>query len=201
MLKWVIGSSLKYRYLVMALAAGLMFFGVQQLRNTQVDVFPEFAPPRVEVQTPSLGLSATEVESLVTIPLEQSLAGIPGLDEMRSTSVEGLSSDPAHLRPRTDLLTARQLVSERIAIVAPTLPTWASPPFMIQPLSSTSRVMKIGLTSADPELDLIDMSMISYWTIRARLLRVPGVANVPIWGERSRCCRCRSTRSGFGSRA
>jgi len=184
MLKWIIGSSLKYRYLVVALAAGLMFFGFQQLRHTQVDVFPEFAPPRVEVQTPSLGLSATEVESLVTIPLEQSLAGIPGLDELRSKSVEGLSSILLIFDRGTDLLTARQLVSERIAVIAPTLPTWASPPFMIQPLSSTSRVMKIGLTSDDPDLDLIDMSMIAYWKIRARLLRVPGVANVPIWGER-----------------
>lgn len=184
MLRWIIGSSLKYRFLVIAFAGGLMFFGIQQLRHSQVDVFPEFAPPRVEVQTPSLGLSATEVESLVTIPLEQSLAGIPGLAELRSTSVEGLSSVLLIFDRGSDLLTARQLVSERIAIVAPTLPTWSSPPFMIQPLSSTSRVMKIGLTSGDPDLDLIDMSMISYWKIRARLLRVPGVANVPIWGER-----------------
>ena len=184
MLKWVIGSSLKYRFLVIAFAGGLMFFGVQQLRHTPIDVFPEFAPPRVEVQTPSLGLSSTEVEALVTIPLEQSLAGIPGVDELRSKSVEGLSSVLLIFDRGTDLLTARQLVSERIAVIAPTLPTWASPPFMIQPLSSTSRVMKIGLTSDDPDLDLIDMSMISYWTIRARLLRVPGVANVPIWGER-----------------
>lgn len=184
MLKWIVGTSLKYRFLVVAIAAGFMFFGIQQLRHTQVDVFPEFAPPRVEVQTPSLGLSATEVESLVTIPLEQSLAGIPGLDELRSTSVEGLSSIILIFERDTDLLTARQLVSERIAIVAPTLPTWSSPPYMIQPLSSTSRVMKIGLMSDDPELDLIDMSMIAYWKIRARLLRVPGVANVPIWGER-----------------
>ena len=184
MLKWIIGSSLKYRYLVVALAAGLMFFGFQQLRHTQVDVFPEFAPPRVEVQTPSLGLSATEVESLVTIPLEQSLAGIPGLDELRSKSVEGLSSVLLIFDRGTDLLTARKLESESIAVIAPTLPTWASPPFMIQPLSSTSRVMKVGLTSDDPDLDLIDMSMIAYWKIRARLLRVPGVANVPIWGER-----------------
>ncbi len=184
MLKWVIGSSLKYRFIVLAIAGGLMFFGVQQLRHAQLDVFPEFAPPRVEVQTPSLGLSATEVESLVTIPLEQSLAGVPGLDELRSKSVEGLSSVLLIFERGTDLLTARQLVSERIAIVGPTLPTWASPPFMIQPLSSTSRVMKIGLTSEDPELDLIEMSMVSYWTIRTRLLRVPGVANVPIWGER-----------------
>ena len=184
MLKWIVGSSLKYRFLVTALAGGLIFFGVQQLRHTPIDVFPEFAPPRVEVQTPSLGLAATEVESLVTVPLEQSLAGIPGLDELRSKSVEGLSSILLIFDRGTDLLTARQLVSERIAIVAPNLPTWSSPPFMIQPLSSTSRVMKIGLTSDDPELDLIDMSMTSYWKIRTRLLQVPGVANVPIWGER-----------------
>ncbi len=184
MLKWIVGSSLRYRFLVIALAGGLMFFGVQQIRHASVDVFPEFAPPRVEIQTPSLGLSAIEVENLVTIPLEQSLAGVPGLDEMRSTTVEGLSSILLLFDRGTDLLTARQLVGERIAIVAPTLPTWSSPPFMIQPLSSTSRVLKIGLVSEDPEIDLMDMSMVAYWKIRARLLRVPGVANVPIWGER-----------------
>ncbi|MFW2340569.1 MAG: efflux RND transporter permease subunit [Acidimicrobiia bacterium] len=184
MLRWVIASSLRYRFIIMSMAAGLMFFGVQQLQDTELDVFPEFAPPRVEVQTPSLGLSASEVESLVTIPLEQSLAGIPGLDEIRSNSVEQLSSILMIFERGTDLLDARQLVDERISVVGPTLPTWASPPVLIQPLSSTSRVMKIGLTTEDPNLDLIDMSMISYWTIRTRLLQVPGVANVPIWGER-----------------
>ncbi|MDH5373705.1 MAG: efflux RND transporter permease subunit, partial [Acidimicrobiia bacterium] len=176
MLRWVVGSSLRYRFIVMAFASGLMFFGVQQLQDAQLDVFPEFAPPKVEVQTPSLGLSASEVESLVTIPLEQSLAGIPGLDEIRSNSVEQLSSILMIFERGTNLLDARQLVAERVAIVGPTLPTWASPPVLIQPLSSTSRVMKIGLTSVDPELDLIDMSMVSYWTIRTRLLQVPGVA-------------------------
>jgi CzcA family heavy metal efflux pump len=184
MMRWLVGSSLKFRYIVVALAAGLMFFGVVQLRDTPVDVFPEFAPPRVEVQTPSLGLSASEVESLVTVPLEQALNGVPGLDEIRSKSVEQLSSIELIFDPGTDLLTARQLVAERIATVTPTLPSWSSPPFMIQPLSATSRVMKIGLSSTDPDLDLMDLSMTAYWKIRARLLRVPGVANVAIWGER-----------------
>ncbi|MGH8902286.1 MAG: efflux RND transporter permease subunit [Egibacteraceae bacterium] len=184
MLRWIVGSSLKLRYLVLALTAALMFFGVGALRHTQIDVFPEFAPPRVEVQTPSLGLSASEVESLVTVPLEQTLNGIPGLETIRSKSVEQLSSIEMIFERGTDLLTARQHVAERIAIVTPTLPTWSSPPFMIQPLSATSRVLKIGLTSTDPEVDLMDMSMTAYWKIRARLLRVPGVANVPIWGER-----------------
>jgi CzcA family heavy metal efflux pump len=184
MMRWLVGSSLKFRYIVVALAAGIMFFGVVQLRDTPVDVFPEFAPPRVEVQTPSLGLSASEVESLVTVPLEQALNGVPGLDEIRSKSVEQLSSIELIFDPGTDLLTARQLVAERIATITPTLPTWSSPPFMIQPLSATSRVMKIGLSSTDPDLDLMDLSMTAYWKIRARLLRVPGVANVAIWGER-----------------
>ena len=184
MLRWIVGSSLKFRYLVVALAAALMFFGVQQLRHTSVDVFPEFAPPKVEVQTPALGLSANQVEQLVTIPLEQTLNGVPGLDDIRSKSVESLSSIEMIFEPGTDLLTARQHVAERIAQISPQLPTWASPPFMIQPLSATSRVMKIGLTTTDPDLDLIDLSMTTYWKIRTRLMRVPGVANVPIWGER-----------------
>jgi CzcA family heavy metal efflux pump len=183
-LRWIVGSSLKFRYIIAASAAALIFFGVQQLQGAPVDVFPEFAPPRVEVQTPSLGLSASEVEELVTIPLEHALNGVPNLDVIRSKSVEQLSSIELIFKPGTDLLTARQLVAERIATVTPTLPSWSSPPFMIQPLSATSRVMKIGLTPSDPEIDLMDLSMTAYWKIRARLLRVPGVANVAIWGER-----------------
>ena len=184
MLRWIVGSSLKLRYLVVGLAAALMFFGTGQLRDAPVDVFPEFAPPRVEIQTPSLGLSASEVESLVTVPLEHALNGLPGLDVIRSKSVEQLSSIELIFDPGTDLLTARQLVQERIATVTPTLPSWSAPPAMVQPLSATSRVMKIGLSSTDADLDLIDLSMVAYWKIRARLLRVPGVANVPIWGQR-----------------
>ena len=184
MMRWIVASSLRFRHLVLAMAAALIFFGSARLRHMPVDVFPEFAPPKVEVQTPSLGLSANQVESLVTIPLEQTLNGVPGLDEIRSKSVESLSSIELIFQPGTDLLTARQLVAERIALISPQLPTWASPPFMIQPLSATSRVVKIGLTTTDPDLDLIDLSMTTYWKIRTRLMRVPGVANVPIWGER-----------------
>ena len=184
MLRWLVGSSLKFRFLVVAAASALMFFGVQQLQHTSIDVFPEFAPPRVEIQTPAIGLSASEVESLVTVPLEQTLNGVPGLDVIRSKSLEQLSSIEMIFEPGTDLLTARQLVSERIASISSTLPTWAAPPFIIQPLSATSRVLKIGLVPEDPDIDMMDLSMTAYWKIRTRLLRVPGVANVPIWGER-----------------
>ncbi|HEY2960465.1 MAG TPA: efflux RND transporter permease subunit [Actinomycetota bacterium] len=182
MMRWIVGTSLKFRFIVVAFAVAMMGFGIVQLRDTPVDVFPEFAPPRVEVQTACLGLSASDVEGLVTVPLEDALNGLPGLDVMRSSSVPQLSSIELVFKLGTDLLRARQLVQERIATVLPTLPTWASPPVMLQPLSATARVMKIGLSSHTRSLT--EMSMISYWTIRARLLRVPGVANVPIWGER-----------------
>jgi CzcA family heavy metal efflux pump len=101
---------------------------------------------------------------------------------MRSKSVPQLSSIKLIFKPGTDLLRARQLVSERVQTITPSLPTWSSPPVMLQPLSATSRVMKIGLSSDTHSL--IEMSMASYWTVRERLLRVPGVANVTIWGER-----------------
>jgi CzcA family heavy metal efflux pump len=181
-LRRIVAASLRFRFIVVALAAGMMLFGASQVQGMPVDVFPEFAPPRVEIQTLSLGMTSEEVESLVTVPLEQALAGVEGLDVIRSTSVTGLSSVLMIFEPGTDLLLARQLVQERVAVVTPTLPTWAAPPFMMQPLSATSRVMKIGLSS--DSVSMIDMSAISYWTIRPRLLSVPGVANVAIWGER-----------------
>ena len=181
-MRWIVRTSLKYRYLVVYTVVALLILSIYRLRDAPVDVFPEFAPPKVEIQTPCLGLSTAAVEQLVTVPLEQALNGIPGIDVMRSKSVPDLSSIVLIFKPGTDLIHARQLVQERIATVITTLPTWASPPFLIQPLSSTSRVMKIGLSS--DQYDLMDLSLVAYWKIRARLLGVPGVANVPIWGER-----------------
>lgn len=181
-MRWIVGTSLKFRYLVIAIAAGITYFGYEQMSKAPVDVFPEFAPPLVEIQTPCLGLSPEEVEGLVTIPLEQALNGIPGLDVMRSKSVEQLSSVKMIFKAGTDLLVARQLVQERVSLITPSIPTWASPPVILPPLSATSRCMKIGISS--DSLSVIDLSMITYWTIRQRLMTVPGVANVAIWGER-----------------
>src|SRR3954451_22056884 len=177
----VIAASMRFRFIVLAFAVGMVLYAAGQFRQMPVDVFPEFAPPRVEVQTAALGLAAEDVESFVTIPLEQSLAGVEGLDILRSKSVPQLSSIEMIFNPGTDLLRARQLVQERVTAVTPSLPTWAAPPMMLQPLSATSRVMKIGMSSQT--MSVKDMSLITYWTIRSRLLSVPGVANVPIWGE------------------
>jgi Cu/Ag efflux pump CusA len=182
MMRWIVGSSLKFRFIVIAVAAALIYFGIAKLQKMPVDVFPEFAPPLVEVQTPCVGLSAEEVEELVTIPLEQAFAGVSGLDYLRSKSVAQLSSVKMIFKRGTDLLEARQLVQERMKQVSSLVPTWSAPPVMVPPLSATSRMMKMGITSK--KHSLMDLSMIAYWTIRQRLMQVPGVANVAIWGER-----------------
>jgi CzcA family heavy metal efflux pump len=181
MIRWIVGSSLKFRFIVVAAGVAMMVFGAAQLRAMPVDAFPEFAPPRVEIQTICLGLSAAEVEGLVTVPLEQSLQGMPGLDLVRSKSIPQLSSIELLFEPGTSIFRARQLVSERVATVGPSLPTWAAPPFVMPPTSTTSRVMKIGISSKT--LPITHLSTIAYWKIRARLLRVRGVANVALWGE------------------
>src|ERR687894_383075 len=181
-MRWIVGSSLRFRWLVIFAAAALLIFGIGETRNADVDVFPEFAPPQVEIQTIAVGNSSQQVEELITIPLEDQLNGIPGLVEMRSKSVIDLSQIQLIFSRDTDPYEARQLVQERLTAAAPTLPTWASPPFMMPPLSSTSRIMKIGLTS--DELNLREQSMVAYWKIRQELLRVDGVANVMIYGER-----------------
>jgi len=182
MFAWIIGSSLKFRFLVVAVAAAMIAYGMDQLRNTPVDVFPEFAPPLVEIQTEGPGMSSAEVEELITIPMEETLRGTPGLDALRSSSVNALSSIRLVFKLGTDVLNARQLVQERLKLAIPNLPLSAGMPVMLQPLSATSRVMKIGITSKD--MSLMDLSMTAYWKVRFRLLSVPGVANIPIWGDR-----------------
>ncbi|MFQ6028053.1 MAG: efflux RND transporter permease subunit, partial [Dehalococcoidia bacterium] len=182
MMRWIVGSSLKFRFIVVALAVAMMYFGYGQVRQMPVDVFPEFAPPLVNIQTPAIGLSTEEVESLVTIPLEESLTGIPDIDVMRSKSVPQLSEIILIFDRGTDLLNARQLVQERLDQVSPSLPAFVTPPAILQPLSSTSRMMKIGMQS--DQMDLIDLSMVAEFVVRPQLMQIPGVANVAIWGQR-----------------
>ncbi len=184
MMRSIVGSSLKFRLLVVALAAATLFLGITQLRTMPMDTLPEFTQPYVEIQTEALGLSADEVEQLITVPLEADLLnGVAWLETIRSESVPGLSSIVMVFQPGTDLLRARQLVAERLT-QAHALPNVSKPPAMLQPLSSSSRVMMIGLSSKD--LTLIEQSVLTRWTIRPRLMGVPGVANVAIWGQRER---------------
>ena len=185
MMRSIIRSSMQFRYLVVVLAGVLMLSGVIQLREMPMDVLPEFSPPFVEIQTEALGLSAEEVEQMITVPMEQDLlTGVAWLDVIRSESVPGLSSILIYFEPGTDLYRARQMVSERLAQAAVAIPHVSKPPMMIQPTSSASRFMIVGLSSE--KLSLIEMSVLARWTIGPRLMGVPGVANVAIWGNRDR---------------
>jgi len=184
MMKQLIAFSLRQRVFVVALALVLLVFGYRAIRTTPLDVFPEFAPPLVELQTEAPGLSTEEVESLISVPLENALNGVAWLKTLRSKSVLGLSSVVCIFEPGTDLMRARQLVQERVATVTPRLPAVARAPVLLSPLSSTSRAMKIGVSSKT--LSQMDLSELASWTIRPRLMAVPGVANVAIWGQRDR---------------
>ncbi|MGB5893359.1 MAG: efflux RND transporter permease subunit, partial [Ignavibacteriaceae bacterium] len=159
-------------------------FGITQLTKMPVDVLPEFSRPYVEIQTEAIGLSAAEIEALVTTPMEADmLNGVSWVEEIRSESIPGLSSIVLIFEPGTDIMKARQMVQERLVSIF-ALPGVSTPPAMLNPLSSTSRVLKIGLSSE--ELSLIDISVLARWTIVPRLMGVPGVANVSIWGQRKR---------------
>ena len=148
MMRWLVNSSIQFRFLVLTVAVILMTFGITRLREMPVDVLPEFAPPFVEIQTEALGLSATEVEQLISLNLEELLSGTPWLQTIRSESVPGLSSLVLIFQPGTDILRARQLVQERLTL-AHMLPNVSRPPVILQPLSATSRVLMVGMTSKD----------------------------------------------------
>ncbi|NBD08224.1 efflux RND transporter permease subunit [Corallococcus silvisoli] len=180
----LISACLHYRLIPIAAAALLLVLGYASLRGMPLDVFPEFAPPLVEIQTEVPGLSSLEVEKLVTTPLENGLAGVPALKTLRSKSVLGLSSVVLIFERGSDLFRARQLVQERLARIAATLPSVARPPVMLSPVSATSRVLKVGLRS--DTLDRMALSEVARWTLRPRLMGIPGVANVAIWGQRDR---------------
>ena len=184
---WLVSTSLKLRVVVLALSVLLIVVGVRALQTAPLDVFPEFAPPLVEIQTEAPGLSTEEVESLVSMPIENALNGTPWVKTIRSKSVLGLSSVVLIFQSGTDLIRARQLVQERLAAEAGKLPAVAHPPVMLSPLSSTSRLMKIGVSSKpDKKLSQMEMTDLAKWTIRPRLMAISGVANVAIWGQRDR---------------
>ncbi len=180
-MRWIVESSLRLAVVVAVGVVVVMVLGVAVLRHAPVDTLPEFLPPQVQVQTEALGLSTSEVEQFITVPLEDEFNGLAFLDHLRSQSVPGLSSIELTFKPGTDIYKARQLVTERVA-QGPSVVNVGTPPVVIQPLSAESRVMMIGLSSKS--LSLIDLSTLARWRIRPRLLAVPGVANVTIWGQR-----------------
>jgi CzcA family heavy metal efflux pump len=162
----------------------VLIVGVHVIRRTPLDVFPEFSSPFIEIQTEAPGLSTAEVEALVTVPIENALNGTPWVQTTRSKTVMGLSCVMLFFQEGTNLQAARQMAQERIALVAGSLPSAAESPVMLPPVSSTNRVLEIGISSE--KLSQMEMTTMAKWTIRPRLMSISGVASVSIWGQRDR---------------
>ena len=182
MLKRITIQAIKARYLIMIGAVILMMAGLNTAQKTPMDVFPEFAPVKVEVQTEGPGLSSIEIEQLISIPIERAFSGIPNVKTIRSKSVLGLSSVVLLFAEGGEMAEARQAVQERLLIVSSTLPKFVKQPTMMPPLSSLSRILKIGLSSDSHSIEQLSTSAL--WTIRPRLMAITGVANVALWGLR-----------------
>ena len=177
----IIGASIRLRGVVMALACLLIAYGVFALGQVRYNVFPEFAPPQVSIQTEAVGLAPEEVEALVTRPVEAAVNGASGIQAVRSTSAQGLSVVTVFFDPSSDLQQDRQTVTERLSVAAQQLPKGVGAPAMTALSSSTSTVLIAGLTSTNRSL--MDVRTVADWTVRQRLLATPGVADVSVFGR------------------
>ena len=180
LLNGIVHFSLRFRGVVIALACALLGYGLFALTQANYDVFPEFAPPQVTIQTEAPGLSPEQVETLVTQQIENAINGIAEIESLRSSSIQGLSIITITFRPQSDIYRARQSVSERLTTLGGRLPQGVKPPLMTPLTSSTSVVFVLGLTSKDRSL--MQMRTLADWTVKQRLLAVPGVAKVSVFG-------------------
>jgi CzcA family heavy metal efflux pump len=179
MLQALVAWSLRYRAVVVVLAAMLLVVGIFAAASARLDVFPEFAPPLVVVQTEAPGMSPADVELLVTRPIEEKINGVPRLAILRSQSIQGLSVVTATFQDGTDIYRARQQVTERLGELAGQLPTEVKAPRLAPLTSSTGRLLAVGFTS--DKLSPADLRDRAQWMVRPRLL-MPGVSQVTIFG-------------------
>lgn len=180
MLQAVVAWSLGNRVVVVALAVLLLVLGAYAAGHARRDVFPEFAPPEVVIQTEAPGLSPLEVEQLVTTPVEAAVNGVPRLAVLRSRSIQGLSVVTAIFQDGADVLRARQQVSERLAELGGQLPEEVRPPRLAPLTSATGRLLTVGFTS--DRLSPQDVRDQAQWVVRPHLLGVAGVASVAVYG-------------------
>lgn len=176
----IIGFSLRYYGVVIALALLFAGYGLYALSGASYDVFPEFAPPQVSIQTEAPGLAPEQVEVLVTQPVENAVNGVPGIQALRSQSIQGLSVITATFDPGSDVYRDRQNLGERLAALATSMPSGVQAPAMSPLTSSTSVALVIGLTSQ--QRSLMELRTLADWTLKPRLLAVPGVSKVAVFG-------------------
>jgi Cu/Ag efflux pump CusA len=178
----LIAWSLQNRFLVLALTFILSIVGIYSLKQMSVDVFPEFAPPQVVIQTEAPGMSPLDVETLITYPLESAINGATGIAAVRSKSSVGLSTIVIVFNPNTNIYLDRQLINERIQSISSQLPVNSKPPVMLPVTSAVGWLVKYALSSQtlSPE----ELRTISDWDIRPRILALGGIASVvSIGGE------------------
>jgi CzcA family heavy metal efflux pump len=180
MLQFLVEVSLRNRVVVVVLAALLLVGGMYATWHAQLDVFPNFAPPMVVVQTQAPGLSPGEVEQLVTLPIEMALNGVPRLDTLRSQSIQGLSAVTVIFQDGADIFRARQQVAERVAEVAAQLPDEVEAPRLAPLVAPTGRMLTVGFTSE--KLSPLELRDRVQWFLRPRVLALKGVAQVTLFG-------------------
>lgn len=180
MLSAIVRLSLRYRGIVIALACVLFVYGVFVAAHTKLDVFPNFVPPQVTVQTEAPGLAPEQVETLVTRPVETALSGLGGLESMRSESAQGLSVITVVFAEGTAILPARQLLAEKLGELSGLLPAGVKSPKMSALTSATMDLLKLGLVSE--RLTPRELRTFVDWTLKPRLLAVPGVAKASVFG-------------------
>jgi CzcA family heavy metal efflux pump len=180
MLQSLVKFSLRYRGIVVALACVVVGYGIYVTKNAKLDVFPNFVQPQVVIQTECPGMAPEQVELLVTLPLETSINGLGGLESLRSESIGGLSIITAVFKEGSDVFQARQLLSEIVSETANSLPSSVKTPRMTPLTSSTMDLLKIGLVS-DTKTPM-ELRTFADWTLKPRLLSVPGVAKCSTFG-------------------
>ena len=163
-----------------ALALLLLAYGTWRMETASLDIFPEFSAKRVIVQTEAPGLSPLQVEALVTLPVEKSLSGLIGLQSIRSESLQGLSVVTVVFEEDTDIHLNRQRAGERLAGLSGQLPSGIGPPLMVPLSSSSATVLTVGLSS--PSRSLMELRTLADWSLTPRILAVPGVADVNVFG-------------------
>lgn len=178
----LIAGAIRFRGVVLALAAALLLVGTLELGGIRYDVFPEFAPAEVGIQAEAPGLAPSEVETRITTPIEEALLATPGLVRLRSTSSAGLAVITAFFAEGSDMLRNRAAVAEKLATLGRSLPPGLPPPEITPLASSTSTVLLIGLTPARQGVDQIRLRDLADHLIRPRLLAIPGVANAAVFG-------------------
>jgi CzcA family heavy metal efflux pump len=180
MLNRIVHFSLKFRGVVVALACVLIGYGIYVAMHAKLDVFPNFVPPQVVIQSEAPGLSPEQVEVLVTRPLETMINGLGGLESLRSESIPGLSVITVVFKEGTEIHIARQMLAEKLSEAARDLPAAVKAPTMSALTSATMDLLKIGLTS--DKLSPMELRTFAEWTVRPRILSVPGVARCMLFG-------------------